>query len=85
MFELIGALGFFGVFILILLGVIMPISVYAAQKWAYRCFKELREMNERLERLEHRPPELRPRQHREPGDWRRERLSTSREEGETNP
>jgi hypothetical protein len=43
--EYLGALGGFGVliflFILIVLGIILPISVYAAQKWAYRCFVEL--------------------------------------------
>ena len=49
--EIIGALGLFGVLTFILLVVIMPISVYAAQKWAYKCYREVERTNELLERL----------------------------------
>ncbi len=43
--EVLGTLGIFGVLTFILLVVVMPISVYAAQKWAYRCYRELQELN----------------------------------------
>jgi hypothetical protein len=46
-----GSLGVFGILILILLGIIMPISTYAAQKWAYRCYKELKEINTKLDKF----------------------------------
>ena len=51
MLETIGALGLFGVLAFILLVVIMPISVYAAQKWAYKCYRELERTNELLSQL----------------------------------
>ena len=53
MLETVGALGLFGILAFILLVVIMPISVYAAQKWAYKCYKELEHTNELLSRLIH--------------------------------
>lgn len=40
--------------VLVWFTLIMPWSVYSAQKWAHRCFKELEEMNKRLERIEKR-------------------------------
>jgi hypothetical protein len=49
--EIIGGLGLIGILIFIFLGIILPISVYAAQKWAYKCFRELEKLNEKIDRL----------------------------------
>jgi len=49
--EIIGSIGFFGILILILLGILLPFSAYSAQKWAYKCFKELRTLNDKIDRL----------------------------------
>lgn len=58
--QLLLGLGVMGasmaVLILGVLAIIMPWSVYSAQKWAHRCFKELEKMNRRLERMEKRGP-----------------------------
>ena len=48
--DLFGALGLFGVLAFFLLVIVMPISVYSAQKWAYKCYRELQEINRLLER-----------------------------------
>lgn len=42
-----GAVIFWGV--LLVLGVLVPFSIYAAQKWAYRCYKELIKTNQKLD------------------------------------
>ena len=57
--EIIGAFGLVGVLAFILLVIIMPISVYAAQKWAYKCYRELERTNELLERLTKETQQLR--------------------------
>ncbi|HOE44053.1 MAG TPA: hypothetical protein PLB25_20840 [Rhodoferax sp.] len=49
--QILGSLGIFGILIFIFLVIILPISVYAAQKWAYKCFKELEKLNEKIDRL----------------------------------
>jgi hypothetical protein len=49
--EVFGGLGIVGVLVFVFLAIIMPISVYAAQKWAYKCFVELQRLNENIERL----------------------------------
>lgn len=51
MYGVMGGLGVFGILILLLLAIILPISVYAAQKWAYKCFKELEKLNQKMDRL----------------------------------
>lgn len=51
MYEIMGGLGFFGIVIFIFLAIILPISVYCAQKWAYKCFKELEKLNQKMDRL----------------------------------
>ena len=38
-------------FVLVVLTILLPLSVYAAQKWAYKCFLELRKMNEKLDAM----------------------------------
>lgn len=38
--------------IFLFLCIILPISAYCAQKWAYKCYKELRKLNEAVKRLE---------------------------------
>jgi hypothetical protein len=50
MYGVMGGLGVFGILILLLLAIILPISVYAAQKWAYKCFKELEKLNQKMDR-----------------------------------
>ena len=49
--EVMGGLGLFGILVFLLLAIILPISVYAAQKWAYKCFKELEKLNQKMDRL----------------------------------
>ena len=48
---MLGELGLFGMIIFLLLAIILPISVYAAQKWAYKCYKELEKLNQKMDRL----------------------------------
>lgn len=48
---LFGSFGFLGIILFIILIVILPISVYAAQKWAYKCFKELEKLNKKIDCL----------------------------------
>ena len=42
--EVIGGLGVIGFVVLI----IMVCSIYAGQKWAYKCFKELEKINAKM-------------------------------------
>jgi len=51
MYELMGGFGIFGILIFLLLAIILPISVYSAQKWAYKSFKELEKLNQKMDRL----------------------------------
>jgi len=46
--EIIAMLGSIGGFILFILAIILPISAYCAQKWAYKCYKELVKINKHL-------------------------------------
>ncbi len=39
---------FLGIVIFLLLGIVLPISAYSAQKWAYRCYKEMATVTELL-------------------------------------
>jgi len=41
--------GIFGTLIMGILTLVIPISIYAAQKWAYRCYVELKKTNENIE------------------------------------
>ena len=49
--EGIGALGVVALLVLGLLTILLPLSVYSAQKYAYKCFVELKGVNERLDLL----------------------------------
>lgn len=55
MSEILAGLGGAGVLIAValvaLVGLLMPFSMYAAQKWAYRSYQELHELNRKLETL----------------------------------
>ena len=51
LFGLLGGLGTIGIMIFIFLVIVMPICIYAAQKWAYKCFKELQAINKKLDQL----------------------------------
>jgi len=51
MSGIIASLGMIGTLIFILLIIMIPISIYAAQKWAHKCYTELRRTNAMLERL----------------------------------
>jgi len=46
MSEMMGGMGIVGSLIFIVLIFMIPISIYAAQKWAYKCYRELQKMNE---------------------------------------
>jgi hypothetical protein len=67
--EALGALGGIGIliflFILFVLGIILPISAYSAQKWAYKCYLELKTLNERFDRDALHPPPAEVRDERE--------------------
>jgi fumarate reductase subunit D len=49
------SLGAFWVFIfcvlLFVLTIVLPFSVYAAQKWAWRTYKETKKINEKLNKI----------------------------------
>ncbi len=47
----IGALSGLAVLILALLAILLPVSAYSAQKYAYKCFVELKGVNKRLDLL----------------------------------
>jgi hypothetical protein len=50
--EQFGALGLFlPLFILILLGILLPVSAYAAQKWANKTYKETIKTNQKLDEI----------------------------------
>ena len=49
--EVIELLGLLGIVIFVFLCIILPISVYCAQKWAYKCYLELRKLNLAMEML----------------------------------
>ena len=48
---LTGALAFFWI-ILLILAILLPIFVYTAQKWAYKCYKELIIVNKTLSKMD---------------------------------
>jgi hypothetical protein len=52
MMELFAGGSFIAIGVFVILAILMPICVYSAQKWAYRCYKELAKANQILERLE---------------------------------
>ena len=37
--------------VLILLGILLPLSAYAAQKWTYRTYREVEKLNAKLEEV----------------------------------
>jgi hypothetical protein len=51
--EILAGLGGVGVLIAVVLfglvGLLMPFSMYAAQKWAYRSYQELAQLNRKLD------------------------------------
>ncbi len=51
MAELYGSLGIIGIVILIIFIVLIPISIYSAQKYAYKCFKELQKINNKIDAI----------------------------------
>lgn len=40
-----------GLLIFILLILLIPIHIYLAQKWAYKCFKEIEKINNKFDNL----------------------------------
>lgn len=50
-FGLLGGLGTIGIMIFIFLVIVMPICIYAAKNWEYKCFKELQAINKKLDQL----------------------------------
>ena len=61
----LGALWGLLFFILVILTILLPVSVYAAQKYAYKCYVELKGVNKRLDLLResnYRIAEMRTRQ-----------------------
>ena len=42
---------FAGLVLLALLGILLPFSAYAAQKWAYRTYEQVRKTNEKLDKI----------------------------------
>ena len=49
--ELTGFALLFFWLVLIVLTVMLPVSVYCAQKWAYKCYQELKKLNKNLESM----------------------------------
>jgi len=47
----LGAVGAIFVLILAVLTIMMPFMIYACQKYAYKCFLELKKNNEKLDHL----------------------------------
>ena len=48
----VGLLGALAIFVLAILTILIPVSAYLAQKYAHRCYQELRGVNTRLGSLE---------------------------------
>jgi len=51
MFEFLGGLGIIGFIMLAILGILLPVSAYSAQNYAYKCFKELKKINDKLDTI----------------------------------
>ena len=55
MTDLLMSLGSVGVLIAIgvlsLLGILMPLSAYASQKWSYRTYQEVEKLNRKFDEL----------------------------------
>jgi hypothetical protein len=53
--DILVGLGGVGLLIVVLLfglvGILMPFSMYAAQKWAYRTYQELEKLNQKFDEL----------------------------------
>ena len=47
--EIFGVFYVIGIVILAGFAIVLPFSVYAAQKWAYRSYKELEKINRKLD------------------------------------
>jgi len=43
--QTIEGLGLATILVFIFLAIVLPISAYCAQKWAYKCYKELQKLN----------------------------------------
>lgn len=58
--QFFGLLVLIGILLLILLGILLPVSAYSAQKWAKKCHDELVKLNRALAagsaRAEHKEP-----------------------------
>jgi hypothetical protein len=52
MAELFAGGSFIALILFAVLAILMPVCVYTAQKYAYRCYKELVKVNQALERIE---------------------------------
>ncbi len=40
-----------GLFLLVVLGILLPVSAYSAQKYAYKAFRELEKLNAKVAKL----------------------------------
>jgi len=49
--SLMTGMGLAGSLIFLVLIIVIPISIYAAQKWAYKCYKELLKTNALLTQI----------------------------------
>ena len=49
--EMFAITWFIGLVVFLLVCILLPISAYSAQKYAYKCFRELEKMTRRLEAL----------------------------------
>ena len=47
----IASIGIIGWIIFIIMGILLPFSAYAAQKWAYKTYKEAQKLNKTLEKM----------------------------------
>jgi hypothetical protein len=50
-YSLFAGMGTIFTIILVICTIVLPISVYAAQKWAYKCYTQLIKLNENIEKL----------------------------------
>jgi len=51
MSGIMGGMGIIGSLIFLFLIIVIPISIYSAQKWAYKCYRELQKTNRILESI----------------------------------
>lgn len=57
MAQFLSGLGVFGILVFFFLVIVLPICVYTAQKWAYKCFRELEKVNKKMDSLLSKWPE----------------------------